>query len=215
MGQLEEWDPRGYATRDYFMINISEGGLRCLLRFTLGGTMEWIILLGFAVFDYFGYNTIGRWSIIIYRIIQNAILIMFLLYALHAWFGWFGFASSLWPMLGWCKPQAALSFLFLWWAWWADIFYYVLYDVLKCFGYEDDALFGRVYVGEDAEEHRINGGAFEHEVLNDHVTWAWWTPLGLIIWAATGERERILTGVEILMQAFVMLGIYGIARAFF
>ena len=174
--------------------------------------MEWIILIGFAFFDYIGYNTLARWSVVVYRILQTLVQIA------ATWYAWIH--------LG---PFAAVAWNFIWWAWLADLFYYAMYDLLKFFGYEN-AGYGETYAGLLDEKpgwcKRATDGydlyadnlrplsAFELEVLAGRVSWAWWTPLGLIRWIATGDRKKPLSAFEIFMQLFVMLAMYGIARAF-
>jgi hypothetical protein len=160
--------------------------------------MEWIILLAFAFFDYIGYNTIGQRHLVLYRILQT-ILQITLTWNAVAFAGWF----------------AAIAWLWLWWGGWADLFYYMFYDWLRFFGYRNDG-FGKSVVGGNGSaiytERFAPMTAFEAEVLGGLVTWFWWTLLGLVKWAATGERQSPMSAVEICMQAFAMLAIYGIAR---
>lgn len=77
---------------------------------------------------------------------------------------------------------AGIAFAILWWTWWADGLYYIFYDSLRWFG---------------------EGEAWGSEVVGNRVTWAWWTPFGLWIWAVFGTRSTVSTYKELMKQLIV------------
>lgn len=84
----------------------------------------------------------------------------------------------------------ALWFLFLWWVWIADLIYYLFFDILRWFGDR-------------------SGTAFRNEVLGNLVTWAWWTPAGLIQWAITKQRNLPIKAWILCSQALAGLILWG------
>lgn len=62
--------------------------------------------------------------------------------------------------------MVAIGFTILWATWTCDFIYYFLYDTLKIYG----------------------SGAFKKEVMGGQVSWAWWTPYGLIDWLINGKN---------------------------
>jgi hypothetical protein len=58
--------------------------------------------------------------------------------------------------------RCSVAFLLLWWTWWADAIYYAFYDSLGWYGQNPHV------------------SAWENEVMEGFVTWAWWTPVGLL-----------------------------------
>jgi hypothetical protein len=80
-------------------------------------------------------------------------------------------------LYGWFS---ALAFNILWWTWWADLLFYFWYDVLRIFGYP-----------------RKPGG-FKEQVMGNKVTWAYWTPWGLL---RIKHRDTVMTRKEIFIQA--------------
>jgi len=82
---------------------------------------------------------------------------------------------ALYEIGGW---RPVIAFNVQWWTWNDDLLYYFFYDLM----------YGRT--------------AFKDEVLAGRVTWAGWTPAGLIIHG--GKRER-LSGNILLTQAGVGL----------
>ncbi len=75
---------------------------------------------------------------------------------------------------------SALAFNLLWWTWWADILFYFWYDTLRAFGYPR------------------NPGGFREQVLGNKVTWAYWTPWGLI---RSKNKNEVMRRGEIFFQA--------------
>ena len=93
--------------------------------------------------------------------------------------------------LGW---SAVAAFMVMWWTWLADFLYYFMFDVWP-----------RSYVPWYA------GRAFKEEVLGDKVTWAFWTPYGLLRYVLSGGtagRDVPIRGHELIFQ-----GILGVAVA--
>ena len=78
-------------------------------------------------------------------------------------------------------PRAALGALTIYWFFIDDVLYYLYYDVLKFF--KNGA-----------------GATFKTEVLGDQVTWAWWTPFGLMRGFVEGKGKPV-PGVDLLFQA--------------
>lgn len=72
---------------------------------------------------------------------------------------------------------SGIAFLLMWWTWVADLVYYFLYDLF------------------------LGRSAFKEEVLGDIVTWAWWTPLGLLF-VPKGET---INGSWLLIQSVLGL----------
>lgn len=79
-----------------------------------------------------------------------------------------GLSYALYEIGGW---RPVVAFNLQWWTWNDDLLYYWMYD----------ALYGKT--------------AFKDEVLAGRVTWAGWTPAGLILHG--GKRERI--GANVLL----------------
>jgi hypothetical protein len=75
---------------------------------------------------------------------------------------------------------SALAFNILWWTWWADLLFYLWYDLLRIFGYP-----------------RKPGG-FREQVLGNKVTWAYWTAWGFMRYK---RKHTIMTWKEILLQS--------------
>jgi len=125
-----------------------------------------IALMIFALFDYLGYNTLGKRDLPLYRKVE------------------LGFGVALFLLLGlwirsWC---AGLMAAFAWWTWWADLLFYVWAHWLKIWPAETDS--------------------FQHDVQGDLVTWAWWTPAGLLMGRAK-DRTKPISGVVLLVQALL------------
>lgn len=123
----------------------------------------------FALFDYWGYNEALRsktpmWA---YRALQ-AIAQLITCWLLRLIAGSWG--------------PAALFTLF-WWTWLADLFYYLLAELLRWYPSEV--------------------GCIRNTLLAGKVEWAWWTPLGLARWALSGERTRPIPGHALLLQALL------------
>ena len=57
--------------------------------------------------------------------------------------------------------QCTVAFILLWWTWWADAIYYVFADSFRWY-------------------HKA-GDRWQAEAVEDRVTWAWWTPMGLML----------------------------------
>lgn len=80
----------------------------------------------------------------------------------------------------------AVGFNLLWWTWNCDLLFYLIGDVI--------GIYGR--------------GWFRKEVLQNQVSWAWWTPYGLFDLILNGKDKttnyyRIINGSILLFQAFI------------
>ena len=126
------------------------------------------MLIIFAAFDYVGYNTLGQWKIVLYRVIQTVVQL--------------SLAAFLWHEEGF---WSAFAFMLFWWTWNADLLYYLFYDLFRFFG------------GDSA------GNAFETEVLGGKVTWASWTPYGLVARTIPNKKLMPIGPLPLLLQAFV------------
>lgn len=126
-------------------------------------------IIVFSLYDYFGFHISCKkgWEdftpVNKYRISQTTvqIIISLVLFFLYGWF-------------------SALAFYILWWTWWADLFFYFWYDVLRIYGYP-----------------RKPGG-FREQVLGNKVTWAYWTAWGLL------SRKRngvVIKRIALFVQA--------------
>jgi hypothetical protein len=88
--------------------------------------------------------------------------------------------------LYWCGGiVATTAFLILHQTFLVDFFYYLLYDLLKWYG------------GESA------GTAFRRDVLGNLVTWASWTPYGLIFRLIPGKKSIPISGAVLIWQAVI------------
>lgn len=81
---------------------------------------------------------------------------------------------------------AALSFLLLWWTFCSDMIYYGFCAWLRWFKTEPP-------------------NAFEQDVEGNVVTWAWWTPYGLV----RGHKTEPIDGTILIAQAIsgIMVGL--------
>lgn len=96
----------------------------------------------------------------------------------------------------WCS----ISFAILHGTFCADLAYYFFFDTIKWFG------------GDYA------GKAYKNEVLGNLVTWAWWTPYGLITRFLVGKKDEPISGEIILDQAqlgFAIALVIGLVRFIF
>jgi len=118
----------------------------------------WLIafaaLFVFALFDYIGYNKLGRnnimvtffkWEVNEYRIYQTIFQILL--------------TTVLWWQFSWVP---AILFLFMWDVWLADLLYYLFCYIFNWYN------------------HKF---AFMLEVLGNEVVWASWTLVGLFLQA--------------------------------
>jgi hypothetical protein len=120
----------------------------------------------FGFYDYVGFNTIKpMW---IYRVSQ------FILFV--------GMCVGLYSLNGW-PPM--VGFFILHQTWWADLFYYLLFDTFQWYG------------GDYA------GSAFRGEVTSDKVTWAWWTPYGIFFRLLPGKKDIPIAGRVLIWQAVI------------
>jgi small-conductance mechanosensitive channel len=124
----------------------------------------------FSLYDYFGFHISHRkgWEdftpVNPYRISQFTVqaALTIILYILYGWY-------------------SALAFNILWWTWWADLLFYLWYDLLRIFGYP-----------------RKPGG-FREQVLGNKVTWAYWTAWGVLRFK---HKDTVMTKNAIFIQAF-------------
>lgn len=79
--------------------------------------------------------------------------------------------------------KAAFLFTWLWWCWLADLVYYFFYDTFGWF-----------------KEQGTVGNAFKDQVLGNKVTWAWWTPYGMVQ-TIRGKKAEPIGGNVLLAQA--------------
>lgn len=73
-----------------------------------------------------------------------------------------------------------IGFTLLWWTWNCDLLFYLIYDTLGIFGPRT---------------------AFKTEVLGNLVSWAWWTPLGLLFY----KKTDVIKWPALLSQALIGL----------
>jgi len=126
-------------------------------------------IIMFSLYDYFGFHIAHKkgWEDFTmfnpYRFSQFIVqlTITFTLYFIYGWF-------------------SALAFNLLWWTWWADLLFYMWYDLFKIFGYP-----------------RKPGG-FREQVLGNKVTWAYWTAWGLLRFK---HKDTVMKRNEIFLQA--------------
>ena len=91
-------------------------------------------------------------------------------------------AAGCWALGG---HWAAFSFLMLWWCFWADLVYYACCALLKW------------YPAEPAN-------AFEQNVMGNVVSWAWWTPYGLIrMLFGQAKKTDPINGNILIVQALI------------
>lgn len=76
---------------------------------------------------------------------------------------------------------AALAFLILWWTFIADFLFYLINDFVR------------------------HENAFQREVMSDRVTWASWTPIGLLGAKTTGKALIIQGAIGVFVAVFVSL----------
>lgn len=88
----------------------------------------------------------------------------------------------------WGAPVVGITVWLLWWTWWQDAAYYLFYDTLLWWG---------------------TSNAWEREVLGGEVTWAEWTPWGIVTRLIPGQSDVPIPAVEL----FVQMGI-GMVAAF-
>lgn len=82
--------------------------------------------------------------------------------------------------------KVAVGFNLLWWTWNCDLLFYFIGDILGVYG----------------------RGWFKSEVINNQVSWAWWTPYGIYDLLKNGKQNgnyRIIKGSILLFQAFLGL----------
>lgn len=127
----------------------------------------------FSLYDYFGFHISYKkgWEdftpINPYRISQSIIQLI-ITAILLIFFGWL----------------SALTFNILWWTWWADLLFYLWYDLLRVFGYP----------------RKPRG--FREQVMGNKVTWAYWTAWGIL---RLKHKHEIMTWKEIFFQAIIGL----------
>jgi hypothetical protein len=93
-----------------------------------------------------------------------------------------GLCVGLYSLNGW---MPMIGFIVLHQTWWADLLYYLLYDTLRWYG------------GDYA------GIAFSRGVMNNKVTWAWWTPYGIAARWIPGKKEIPIAGKTLVWQAVI------------
>jgi hypothetical protein len=141
----------------------------------------------FAWFDYWAFNLIAKhWGYVrTYRIIEASVQAV-LAYGL---FRAFNPDTNLWAAVRtfFTNPillREPLVFLWLWWTWNADLLYYVYAQITDGFNIE-------------WLEHQ---GGFD-DIREDRVTWAWWTPMGLIRGFNEEVRLTPIPGRDLYVQA--------------
>lgn len=75
-------------------------------------------------------------------------------------------------------PLASVLFMLLWWTWNCDLLYYFFCYILHWYSAQPK-------------------NSFEQYILSDTVTWAWWTPYGLI----RGHKSEPIDGDILVIQA--------------
>lgn len=123
----------------------------------------------FGLFDYFGFHISLRKGWADFGFINP--------YRIAQLFVQISLSLVLLMLFGWV---AVISFNILWWTWWADLIFYFFYDTLRIFGYP-----------------RSPGG-FKEQVMGNKVTWAFWTPLGLL---KHKGKHNVITWKELFIQS--------------
>ena len=125
----------------------------------------------FSLYDYFGFHISHKKGWEDFTLLNPYRISQFIVQII--------ITISLYILFGWFS---ALAFNILWWTWWADLLFYFWYDLLRVFGYP-----------------RKSGG-FKEQVLGNKVTWAYWTPWGLMRFK---NKHTIMTWKEIFVQAVI------------
>lgn len=128
-----------------------------------------IAIIVFGLFDYFGFHVSLKKGWADFEIVNPYRIVQLVVQLIISLFLFYYF--------GWL---AMLSFNILWWTWWADLLFYFFYDTLRLFGYP-----------------RSPGG-FKEQVMGNKVTWAFWTPLGLLKYKG---RHEVLKWNELFVQS--------------
>jgi hypothetical protein len=140
-----------------------------------------IAIFIFGMFDYVGYNKYGQFPLKKLKLILWEVHPYRVIQTLFQ----LGLFISMWIFIDF---WAGFLFMFMWWAWLADFVYYLYYDVLKWFGEQGSA-----------------GEAFKEQVLGNRVTWASWTPYGIIFRWIPGYKKQPISGKILIIQGIVGL----------
>jgi hypothetical protein len=135
--------------------------------------LAFIGIILFGLFDYFGFHVSYKRGWADFGMINKYRIAQFIFQII--------ISALLFIAGGWF---AVFAFNFLWWTWWADLLFYFFYDTLRFFGYP-----------------RKPGG-FKEQVLGNKITWAFWTPLGLI---KHRGRHKVLKYYELMGQCLTGL----------
>jgi hypothetical protein len=135
-----------------------------------------LFIILYAFIDYFGYNTVGKWAVYV-PIFKWKIQIYRLLQNVFQ----FGVLTPF--LYFYVNPVVAFIFNLLWWTWNADLVYYAICEVFN--GFHLTGFPGR--------------GSFKNDVLGNQVTWASWTPYGLI----RGAKTMPISYSILLVQSFL------------
>lgn len=136
-------------------------------------TISIIILLAFL--DYMVFNRVRDIEKYVryYRIFQFVLMVT--ISALL--FKYFGY-------------KLLISVLILFFGWWCDFIYYILFDTLR--------IYHKGYAGN----------AYRIEVLGDNVTWAWWTFYGWIHTLIYGKDVPIkghILNIQLILTMLIVL----------
>ena len=76
---------------------------------------------------------------------------------------------------------AVIVFMILWWTWTCDWLFYFIGEIL--------GVYGKGYLND--------------EPFMNKVTWAWWTPFGLIKWLVTGQQQTVIQWQILVVQSLI------------
>lgn len=126
------------------------------------------------LYPYFALIFFGFVDYVGYNIATQAGKIHLIIYRVFQTLLQITLMALLWKYSGF---WSAFVFMFLWWTFNADFVFYGCAAIFKWFS---------------------DGADFKRDVLHDKVTWAYWTPLGLIL---HGGKHEIITGQDLIAQA--------------
>ena len=140
--------------------------------------MAIIALTTFALYDYFGFNTLGQKNLPLYRKTQWVVAFLIIVplflyrpsYTLIDGDSYYSWVSVVLAVL-------------LWWTFNSDFLFYVFCWVIPVF-------------------KNVPRDSFEQQVMGDKVIWAWWTPVGILM-GRVKNRTVPIRGEYLVFQAAV------------
>jgi len=170
-----------------------------------------IFTVGFSLFDYIAYNEFHKRKLTNgifapYRIVQGSVQVI--LIAL-AWY--------------FCGIIVAIGFTIIWWTWGCDFMFH-----LYCFTdfYDDKQYVSKEFFGtmnyKDYLEKYFDEQQNEYRYILywNNITWAWWTPYGLLDLLISGKDKgtkyfKIINWRILAVQSFIGIIITLILAAWF